>query len=393
MTTSAAEASDELTWVDVLLALSQYRKLLLFVTFGVAVAVAGISMLLPPKFSASTKLLPPQQAQSGAAALLSQLGSLGGAAAGVGGMKNANDMYVGMLKSRLIAEKLIDKFSLLKIYGTSSREDARRQLEGSTVIGTGKDGMISIEFLDKDQKLVAPIANAYVGELMELTKVLAVTEAGQRRLFYERQLQAARDNLTNAEAALKNGLDQRGVISVDAESQTLVATIGRLRANISAKEIQLNSMSAFLTTSNQEYKKVEEELSSMRAELTRLESGSASSSGTSATAPDGKRSGFESIKLLRDVKYYQMLYELLAKQYEIARLDEAKNPAVIQVLDAAIEPEHKTGPRRSIIVLASAACAFLFTALAIILIAWRRKLLASESGSLHWKQLKEAWRR
>jgi len=358
----------------------------------VAVVAAGLSMLLPPKFSATTRLLPPQQAQSSAAALLSQLGNLGGAAAGVAGLKNPNDLYVGMLRSRVVADKLIDKFALLKVYNTDSREKARRALAGSTLIDSGKDGLINIEFQDEDKKLVAPVANGYVDELVALTKVLAVTEAGQRRLFYEGQLQMARDNLTKAEAALKTGLDKRGVISVDAESQTLVATMSRLRAQISAKEIQLSSMRAFVTPNNQDYKKAEEELNSMRAELSRLESGS-SGAGVADADGDPKRSGFESIKLLRDVKYYQMLYELLAKQYEIARLDEAKTATVIQVLDTAIEPETKSGPKRLVIVIVSALCAFVLAVLSVIVMEWRRKQLATESGALRWQQLKEVWRR
>lgn len=389
----SAEASDELTWVDVLVALARYRKLLLIVPFAVAVAALAVSMLLPPKFAAVTKLMPPQQAQSSAVALLSQLGSLGGASAGIPGLKNPNDLYIGMLKSRTVADKLISKFALLKIYETGSLEQARLQLGASTVIGTGKDGLISIQFFHTDKKLVAPIANAYVEQLVELTKELAVTEAGQRRIFYERQLQIARDNLTKAEAELKFRLDRHGLVSVDAESQTLVSTIGRLRAAISAKEIELSSMRAFLTASNQAYKRAEEELNSMRAELAKLERGSDGVAGLSAAPSDGKRGGFESVKLLRDVKYYQMLYELLAKQYEIARLDEAKSSAVIQVLDAAIEPEHKVGPRRLIIVGISAVGALLVTMLAVILLEWRRKLVANKVGALRWQQLKEIWQR
>lgn len=392
MTTHAAEAPGELTWMDVLVALVRSRKRLIAVPLCVAVVAAAVSMLLPPKFSANTRLLPPQQAQSGAAALLSQLGNLGGAAAGVAGLKNPNDLYVGMLRSRVVADKLIDKFSLLKVYETNSREKARRALAGATLIDSGKDGLINIEFQDEDKKLVAPVANGYVSELVELTKVLTVTEAGQRRLFYEGQLQMARDNLTKAEAALKTGLDKRGVIAVDAESQTLVATMSRLRAQISAKEIQLNSMRAFVTSNNQDYKKAEEELNSMRAELSRLESGS-SGAGAADTDGDTKRSGFESIKLLRDVKYYQMLYELLAKQYEIARLDEAKTATVIQVLDTAIEPETKSGPKRLMIVIIAALGAFVLTVLSVIVLEWRRKQLTTEAGALRWQQLKEVWRR
>jgi tyrosine-protein kinase Etk/Wzc len=275
--------------------------------------------------------------------------------AGVGGLKNSNDVYIGMLQSRTIANRLIEKFSLKKIYGTTSQEQARQRLLGSTTVKLGKDGLIDIEVIDTDKKLVAPLANAYVAELGQLTKVLAISEASQRRVFYERQLEQAKDNLAKAEGSLKSNLESRGVISVDVESQALLETAGRLRAQISAKEIELNSMTAFVTTSNPQFKRVEEQLASVRAELGKLENGR----GATNTKPGNSREGFENIKLLRDLKYYQMLYEILAKQYEAARLEEAKDPTVIQVLDPAVEPERKFKPQRALIVAVSTMLALI----------------------------------
>lgn len=383
------KSSDEIGLFDVLIILAKYKKRLLVAPLVAAVLSVGISLVLPNTFQATTKLLPPQQAQSGTAALLSQLGGAAGAVAGgISGLKNSNDLYMAMLKSRTVADKLIAKFDLKKKYELESMEKVRAHLAANTAVALGKDGLISVTVEDKDQKMVAQLANAYVGELLQLTKVLAVTEAGQRRVFYEQQLEQAKDNLAKVEGELKNALDQRGVISVDTESRAVLETVARLRAQASAKEIQLNSMSAFVTRDNPQYRRAEEELASLRAELAKLENGRGPSDAGDRAASPGGQSGFQNAKLLRDVKYYQMLYELLAKQYELARLDEAKDPAIVQVLDPAIEPERKAKPHRATIVLLSTAIVFLLALVSAFVAEARRSFLKTERGMAQWGELK-----
>jgi len=371
-----------------LLILAKRKKLVFGLPLFAMVVAAGISMVLPPTFTANTKLLPPQQAQSGAAALLSQLGGMAGAVAGSAGLKNPSELYVGMLKSRSIADKLIQRFDLKKVYGTELQDRARKELADNTVITSSKDGLISIEVEDKDKVQVAKLANAYVEELLKLTKVLAVTEAAQRRLFFERQLELSKNNLADAEIALKRALDTRGVVSVDSESRAMVETMGRLRAQISAKEIELNSMDAFVTTSNPAYRRAQEELNSLRAELARLENGRPSADTGPASAE--KQSGLENIKILRDVKYHQMLYELLAKQYEAARLDEAKDSSLIQVLDPAVEPERRTRPKRAIIVLMTGVFTFVIAMLLAMMAEFRAVALRDPVSAAKWKELKQS---
>lgn len=346
----------DIGFYDLMIIFSKRKMAILGFTFLVAVIAIVVSLVLPSTYKATTKILPPQQAQSGAAALLSQLGGVASAAAGMAGLKNPNDLYIGMLKSRTVADRLIAKFDLKKIYRTDSLEKARKALESDTVITSGKDSLITIEVESEDKKMVASLTNSYVTELLNLTKTLAVTEAGQRRMFFERQFEQAKDNLANAEMGLKSALDKSGVISVDAESKALLETVGKIRAQVSAKEIELNSMRPFMTETNPDYRRVEESLSSLRAELAKLENGHTNA--TDTDVENGSQKGLANIKLLRDVKYYQMLYELLAKQYEIARLDEAKDPSIIQVLDPAVEPERRSKPRRAMIVLISTGAAF-----------------------------------
>jgi tyrosine-protein kinase Etk/Wzc len=344
-------ADNEFNLIELLIMLAKHKKLIIVLPLVTAVLAGLFSFTMPNVYRATTKLLPPQQAQSSAAALLSQLGGMASVVSGGAGPKNPNEVYIAMLKSRTVADRLINRFQLGKVYNTKSPARTRSALEDSTTILTGKDGLITVEVVGVDQKLVAPLANAYVEELLNLTRVIAVTEASQRRKFFEQQLDLSKNNLASAEAALKHALDTRGVISVDSESRAIVETVGRLRAQVAVKEIQINSMQAFVTPNNQEYKRAQEDLSSLRAQLSKLENGS-----PAAVAEEkqggGKHDGLENIKVLREVKYYQMLYELLAKQYEAARLDEAKEASVIQVLDSAIEPERRYKPKRILLILA-----------------------------------------
>ena len=378
----------EFSVLDILIVLAKHKKLIIWLPVVAAIASAAISFALPNVYKASAKLLPPQQAQSGASALLSQLGGAAGALAGAAGLKNPNDLYIGMLKSRTVADKLIAKFDLQKAYDVETMDKARAILEGNSNLIAGKDGLISIDVESEDKKLVAQLANGYVNELVSLTKVLAVTEASQRRVFFERQLEQSKDNLAKAEMALKGALDTRGVISVDADSRAIVETVGRLRAQISAKDIQLSAMKAFVTTNNPEYKRAQEELISLRAELSKLENGRPALAGD-AEADPAKQVGLENIKILRDVKYYQMLYELLAKQYEVARLDEAKDTALIQVLDPAVEPERKFKPKRSILILLSTILAFIAAVTWAFMAEARKKILADPDGKAQWEQFKQ----
>lgn len=377
----------ELTLIDVLIIFAKNKKLIIGMPIIAAVIAGAIGLALPNVYRATTKLLPPQQSQSSAAALLSQLGSIAGAAAGSAGLKNPNDLYIGMLKSRTIADKVIEKFDLKKVYDTDSLEKARKKLDENTTITSSKDGFITIEVEDKNQKFVAPLTNGYVDELLKLTKVIAVTEASQRRMFFEQQLELSKNKLAAAEMALKGALDTGGVISVDSDSRAILETVARLRAQISAKEIQLNSMRAFVTANNPDFKRVQEELNSSRLELSKLENGRPGGVGA-ANSGGTEQPGLENIKILREIKFHQMLYELLAKQYEGARLDEAKDPSIIQVLDRAIEPERKFKPKVLILVVISATIALLLAIGLAFLDEMKTRLLRTPNSAVQWARLR-----
>jgi uncharacterized protein involved in exopolysaccharide biosynthesis len=186
---------------------------------------------------------------------------------------------------------------------------------------------------------------------MKLTKVLAVTEASQRRLFFERQLLQAKDSLTVAEIAARQGLQKGGLAQVDAQGRSMIAVTARLRAEISVKEVQLGAMRTFAAEGNPELQRVQEEIQALRRELSRIEG--SSPIGAVARADASGNSGLDNLGRLRDVKYYEFLYELLAKQYELAKIDEAKDATIVQVMDKAIEPDRKSKPKHTLIVLLS----------------------------------------
>jgi tyrosine-protein kinase Etk/Wzc len=338
---------DELSVFELLIVLVKHKFLLL--GLPVAAGIAGLiySLMLPNVYTASTKLLPPQQSASASSAMLAQLGGLGSLVGAAGGYKSSTDLFVGMLKSRTVGDSMVQRFELAKTPGMKYPSEARQTLMGVTNITTGKDGFITIEVDDKDPKRAAEIANAYVDELMKLTQGLAVTEASQRRLFFERQFQQARDNLAKAETRAREGLDRGGLVKVDEQGRAMVETTGRLRGQITVKEVQIGAMRSFAADRNAELLRAEQELEVMKRQLAKIEGEGGDRPGNRAA----RGSGMGNLGLLRDVKYYEVIYELLAKQFEMAKIDEAKDSAVIQVLDPAIPPDFRSKPNRRNIVL------------------------------------------
>ncbi len=371
--------SDEIGLLDLLIVLAKHKRVVLGVPAIAAAGAVVVSLLLPNIYTGTARILPPQQSASAASALLTQLGGaaggLAGAASGALGIRNPNDLYVGMLKSRTVADNLIARFDLNRLYNQEFQSNTRKMLEGRTSIGAGRDGIITIEVDDKDPKLAAEIANAYVDELIKLTRVLAVTEASQRRLFFERQLVQAKDNLTAAEIAARQGLQKGGLAQVDAQGRSMIEVTARLRAQISSKEVQLSAMRSFAAEGNPELQRTQDELQALRRELGRIE-GSLPVAGV-GKGGEGGHAGLDNLGRLRDVKYYEFLYELLAKQYELAKIDEAKDATIIQVMDRAIEPDRKSKPRRSLIILLSTLVALF----ASILWAFAREAAAWAQGN------------
>ena len=325
---------DEISLLDLLQVVADNLRLLVLGPLVAGLLALGYSFTITPTFTATTKFMPPQQQQSGAAAMLAGLGALGGLA-GAAGIKSPADQYVAFLKSRSVQDVLVDRLKLLDRYETKSREDARNALGGSVQIASGKDGLITIDASDKDPAFAAQLANAHVEELGKLLNRLAVTEAQQRRLFFEKQLTNAKDNLVKAEQALKTS----GVNSsaLKASPGAAVEGMAKLKAGITVQEIKLASMRGYLAESAPDFKQAQTELAAMRAQMARAEK----------EEPAANSGDSDYIARFRDFKYHETLFELFAKQYEMARIDESREGAVIQVLDAAQPPERKSKPKRA----------------------------------------------
>src|SRR5713101_852319 len=342
------------------------RKWFIFKFVGcAAVLSAGISLLLPKTYTANAKIMPPQQNQSmGAVAALSQLGPLA-ALAGQGlGLRNPSDLYIAMLRSRTVADDLIDRFSLMSVYKQKLREYARGRLEAATEIKAGtKDGVISISVDDRDPRRAAEMANAYAEELEKLTKILAVSEAAKRRLFFEREVKMASDDLANSEVALKQTQEKTGLILLDSQSRAMIESLTSLRARVAAQEVLVQQIHTFATPENPELIREEKALEALRDQLNRLEGGQGKRLFADVPLENVPSAGLEYVRKYRDVKYREALFELLAKQYEAAKIDEARDSLIVQVLDKAVPPERKSGPHRAIIVVTVTILALLVAVL------------------------------
>jgi len=351
---------DEVSLLDLLIVLANRKGLILKITAACLGLGLLLALLLPKRYTATATVLPPQQNASMANALASQLGSLGAMASLAGkdiGLKNPNDMYVAMFKSQTVENAMIRRFNLMQEYRQKYLSVTRKIFEGYfTVNGSGKDGLISISVEDKDPKRAAEMANAWIEEFRRLSQTLAISEASQRRLFFELQMEQAKDNLANAEEALKKTEQTTGVIQMDSQARALIESAVTLRAQIATKEVQLQGMQTYATNENSEVVEVQQELDGLRAQLAKL-GGSEDNGAAGLIVPKGRvpQAGLEYLRKLRDVKYYETIFEIIAKQFEMAKLDEAKEGAVVQVVDPALVPDRKSSPKRALIVLGALA--------------------------------------
>lgn len=357
---------DEISLLDILQVVADNIKLLIIGPLLVGVLALGGSFLMSPTYTAVTQFLPPQQQQSAAASMLASLGSLGGLAGAASGLKNPADQYVAFLKSQTLQSALVDEFKLMDYYESTLKADALASLNANTRVNAGKDGLIKIEFDDKNPEFSAKVANAYVEQLRLLLGRLAVTEAQNRRIFFEKQLQEAKRNMIAAEQALQSGgVDAR---SLKMKPEAAIEGLAKLQAQVAAQEVKVASMRGYLTEQAPEFKQAIIELSALRAQLSRIEG----NKNTSVQNDDGYVARF------REFKYHETLFDLFAKQYELAKIDEAREGAVIQVLDVAVTPEKKSKPKKALI----AVMATLATVFVLLIFVFVRQSLRNASQDL-----------
>jgi len=332
--------------------LRQNLKLLILAPLLAGLAALGITYLIRPTFTATTLFLPPQQ-HSTAASALAQLGPLAGLIGATGSIRTPADQYIALLQSVTVSDRLIEQFGLMQEYDVKYRIDARKTLRDKVRMLVGKkDGLIKIEVDDHDPQRAAAMANQYVDELRRLTSTIAVTEAQQRRMFFEHQLRQTKDKLIAAQQALAASGFSQGAIK--AEPKAAAEGYARLRAEVTAAEVRLQATRGTLADDTPEVRQQQAALAALRSQLGRLEQTSDAHGG-----PDY-------VSKYREFKYQETLFDLFARQYELARVDESREGALIQVVDTAMPPEMRSWPKRALTAVATTLAAGILLAMFVV---------------------------
>ncbi|MCZ2497693.1 lipopolysaccharide biosynthesis protein [Xylophilus sp. Kf1] len=317
-------------------------RLLIVLPVAVGVVAFATAFLITPTYIATATFLPPQQQQGLASSILQSIGGAGSLPAAAAGLKDPTEQFISFLRSNSVQDSLVKRFDLMSRYDVRFKSDARNALEKNTRIKSGKDNILTIDFEDTDPKFAAALANAYGEELAKLLGRLAITEAQQRRLFFGKQLASTKEALIVAEKNLAaTGVS---VAALNANPSTALEGPARLRAQVTAQEVKLASMRSYLTETAPDYRQASAELSALRKELIRAES----------VQPTTAATGGDYIAKFREFKYQETLFEQFSRQYELARIDESREGALMQVVDFAQVPEHKAKPKKAIIAIVAA---------------------------------------
>ena len=320
--------------------------------FAVSVAVA---YLIPPRYTSRASFIPPNASNSsGASAIAGQLAQLSGlgSASLLTGVKNSGDLYVGILKSRSIESELVKRFDLMHLYKVKKESEAEKILASNSKFEIGsKDSIISISVTDKSPSRAHDLTIAYLDALRETNGRLALSESSQRRLFFGQQLAKEKDDLEDAEVALKKTEEQSGLIAPTPQTASEIQIIAQTRAQIAVRQVELSALRQSATEQNPDLIRLQSEISDLQGQLSRLQKGTDKSE--SGGIPTSKVPGLELdyVRKTREVKYHEALFEMLFKQYEAARLDEAHDAPLLQVLDTASYPDTKSFPPRILMMI------------------------------------------
>jgi uncharacterized protein involved in exopolysaccharide biosynthesis len=358
------------------LVLSRWKLLTLAPLAAGAIAL-GATYLIAPTFTARTVFLPPQPQGSAAASAMASLGSLAGLAGGA--IKTSGDQYVSLLQSANVTDKLVDKFALMREYEAKYRFLAREGLAKRSRIQLGKkDGLITVEVDATSPELAANIANQYVVELRRLTSELALTEAQQRRAFYEGELKTTRGRLAESQTKLQTGGFNSGAIK--AEPKAMAESYAKAKAELTSAEVRLQTLRQSRSDNAPEVQQQLALVGALRTQLSRLES------------KHDVQEDANYLSQYREFKYQESLYELFSKQYELARLDESREGVAVQVVDAALPPEYKSKPKRASTALSAALATFVLLVLGIVGKEALRKATCDPKQAQQLQRMKHALR-
>ena len=394
---------DDRTLLDLTALLVRHKRFLVRFVAGAILLSVVVSLLLPVQYEGVAVLLPPTQNTSMASAMLGQLGGSGGSSGSLGalgalgalaGMSTKTDMFVAFLKSRTVEDAMIQRFGLMTEYREKRMSDARRAFERHATITAGtKDGLIRVTVEDGDPKRAAEMANGYVEEFRKLSESLAITEAARRRLFFEQQLRQAKEDLATAEEAMRKTQESTGVLQIESQARALIESVASLRAQVVAKEVQIQGMRSFAAEDNPDLLLAKQQLAALQRQLEQL-AGSQHDTGSDIVLSKGRvtESGMQYLRRYRDLKYHEAVYELLIKGLEVAKLDEAKEGEIVQVVDPAIPADRKSSPHRTIIVLATTLVGFFLAVFWIVARESVRRTLNIPENRLRLQTIKRYWK-
>jgi len=334
-----------------------WRTIAAIVFAGIVIGLA-VGFLLPPKYTAESSFLLPSGPTTSAGALAAQLGNSG--SLGILGLgKTPGDMLIGVLQSHTVLSSIVSQYELQKAFHLKSPRGAEKMLLSETKFDPGtKDSIVTITVTDKSAARAQTLANAYLDALQQVNENFALTESSQRRLFFEKALEREKEALASAEVDLKQSQEQTGLIQPASQATLQIDTIGRVRAEIASRQVLLASLQESETDQNPQVVRLKSEIADLQRQLGAMQNGST----TGGNLPTSKvpELALEEVRKEREVKYHETLFDILARQYESARMDESKVGPTLQVLDRATLPEGKSGPSKTLIlILATAASAFL----------------------------------
>ncbi|KAA0888009.1 GumC family protein [Oryzomonas rubra] len=348
---------EEINLLELLQVVARRKSVIIKICTAAVIIAVCYSLTLKNIYSASAKILPPQKESGGGlSALLSQAGGLASLAGGMGGLGGSTDLYLGILKSRSVADSVIKRLSLQKEFEAKSIDETRKKLEGAVKFKAGKDGIISIDAESRDPQKAAQLANTFVAELGRRSVELNLSKAGAERVFLEKRLEVVKQDLRNAENDMKAFQEKYKTFKVDSQATVAIEGIARLKAEIITKEGQLATLRNSMTDESSEVKALQAGIARLKGQL-----GSMSGSGGNDVIPavgNIPGLGVEYVRKMRELKTQEAIFEQLTKQYEVAKISEAKDSSSVQVLDEAVAPLKKSKPRRSMIVILAAVTAF-----------------------------------
>jgi uncharacterized protein involved in exopolysaccharide biosynthesis len=324
-----------------------------------------VALLIPARYASTTKLMPPETKSPAAAlAMLSGLNStFGAAAADLLGTKTSGAVFVEVLKSRTVQDRLIDKFDLRRVYWDRYWEDARKDLSRHTDISEDrKSGVITISVTDRNPERAASIARAYVDELDKLTAELSTSAARRERMFIEQRLATVQRDLEAAEKDFGQFASKNTALDIKEQTKAMVGSAAALQGELIAAQSELQAIQQVYTDDNVRVRSGQARIAELQRQLQRIEGADIGETTNPKEVYPAIRKlpllGVQWADLYRRQKVQETLFELLSQQYELAKIEEAKEIPSVKVLEQANVPERKSTPHRSIIVLVGILVAF-----------------------------------